>query len=232
MSGDWDTRRGDATRRSEPKAHVRKGNGARRLTIVIAAALTAVLAAGVVAYATDMFSAESTDAGPPPSAPASSAPSTDDKAVKEPTYPVDGVYQIQVEHSGMCLGTGPERGHEQRSILVQQPCEAAWPDLELVEIEDGRFTMTWKFADGWEMCLGVETPGTEAGANFSGYDCDTDERLVFQLKPQAGGLYQIRVPVGDLCMGVKERSAERGAALETTKCAKGQGSQLFEIIAA
>lgn len=217
--------------RDQPKAHVRRGSGARRTTIAVAAALTLVLAAAVVAYATDMFGGPSAEGAQSP--PVGTTSVADDKAEDKPLYPVDGLYQIRVEHSGMCLSTGPKRGDEQRTVLVQQPCEAAWPDLQLTEIEDGTFTIALMFDDrGWEKCLGVQAPGTEPGADFGGVDCGDSELLTFKLKALPEGHYQIGVPAGDLCMGVKERSAERGAPFETTKCDKDQGSQRFEIIPA
>lgn len=224
---------GGASVRDQPKAHVRKGDGARRTLIVTAAALALVLCAAVVAYATDMFGTPEKDAQPPPVETTSTTSLTDDKAEDKPLYPVDGLYQIRVEHSGMCLGTGPKRGDEQRTVLVQQPCEAAWPDLQLTEIKDGTFTIVLMFDDsGWEKCLGVHEPGTEPGANFSGVDCGESKLLSFKLKALPDGLYQIGIPAGELCMGVEQRSAERGAPFVTTKCDKGQGSQRFEIIPA
>ncbi|HEY1176747.1 MAG TPA: hypothetical protein VGF17_11360 [Phytomonospora sp.] len=218
--------------RGVPKAHVRKENGARRATVVVAGVLTLVLAGAIIAYATDMFGGTESDAQSPPAQTQASVP-TDEKAQDKPMFPVDGLYQVRVEHSSMCLGTGPERGEEQRTILVQQPCEEAWPDLELTEIEDGVFTVVLKFADrGWESCLGVEAPGTKAGAVFGPTDCKSSALLSFKLKPLPDGRYQIGVPAGTLCMGVKERSAVRGAAFETVKCDESQGSQRFEILPA
>ncbi|GIG65910.1 RICIN domain-containing protein [Phytomonospora endophytica] len=217
--------------RGVPKAHVRKRNGARRVTMVVAGVLTLVLAGAIVAYATDMFEAEGAGAQTPPDTTTQYSQPADDKAAEQPLYPVDGLYQIRVEHSSMCLGTGPERGEEQRTIMVQQPCEEAWPDLELTEIKDGTFTIVWKFADrGWETCVGVEAPGTQPGAVFVPTECKTSALLSFKLKALPDGFYQIGVPVGGLCLGVKERSAVRGAPFETTKCDKGQGSQRFEIL--
>lgn len=222
------TGHGGTPTRDQPKAHVRKGTGARRTTIVVAVALTLVLAAAVVAYATDMFGPTGESAQPPPVDTTSIA---EDKAEDKPLYPVDGLYQIRVENSGMCLSTGPKRDDEQRTVLVQQPCEAAWPDLQLTEIEDGTFTVVLMFNDrGWEKCLGVEAPGTEPGADFGGVDCRDSKLLSFKLKALPDGQYQIGVPAGELCMGVKKRSAERGAPFETTRCDEGQGSQRFEII--
>jgi len=227
------TGHGGTPGRDQPKAHARKRSGARRATIAVAAVLTLVLAAAVVAYAMDMFGPSGTGAQPPPVDTTSTTSLTDDKAEDKPLYPADGLYQIRVENSGMCLGTGPKRGEEQRTVLVQQPCEAAWPDLQLTEIEDGTFTIVLTFNDrGWEKCLGVEAPGTEPGATFGGVECGDSELLSFKFKALPDGHYQIGVPAGELCVGVKERSAERGAPFETTKCDKGQGSQRFEAIPA
>ena len=89
-----------------------------RVAVIGAGVLAAaVLAAGAVAWR-----AMRSDATGPAVPEQSTVEPTTAAPDGGPEFPVDGTYRLKVGNSGQCLGVGPERGNEQRTVLVQHPC--------------------------------------------------------------------------------------------------------------
>lgn len=160
--------------------------------------------------------------------PAAQAASPAPAAPPEDGYPKDGGYLLQAEHSDMCLSVGPLRGDESRTVLVQQPCEAAWPPLEITEKESqpGVFTFALAYGDNWRDCLTVD-----AAHRLTGVDCAKQPRA-FRLSRDAEGRFQISVPENDECLAIGGSSALRGAAAEATRCDEQSAAQRFRFIPA
>ncbi|GLZ76498.1 hypothetical protein Afil01_13050 [Actinorhabdospora filicis] len=195
---------------------------ARPLVLAVALLATALIAGAAGVYIGRTWRGARAEAAPPPTATAAEDPASSGG------YPKDGVYLLRAEHSEMCLSVGPLRGDEGRAVLVQQPCAAAWPPVEITERESkpGVFTFALVYGDNWRDCLTVD-----AGHRLTGVDCAQNHRT-FRLSSDDGGRFQISVPENDECLAIGGSSALRGAAAEAARCDERSAAQRFRFIPA
>ncbi|MFE2754108.1 hypothetical protein ACFXGA_19140 [Actinosynnema sp. NPDC059335] len=143
--------------------------------------------------------------------------------------PRDGIQQIRLAHTGLCVGEGPERANPQRIVLGQHDCATATPPTELERLADGTYRIKLHNAEYGLGCATVDYGGTHDGLLLAGDNCGAnraDQR--FTLEPANGG-YRLRsVPGAAYCIGVLSGRAEPGVQLVQTTCT-GQASQLFVL---
>jgi len=198
----------------------RSGAGSARTVAIAAGAVVVVLVVAVVVAVANSGSGDSP----------TSAPSTAESLAPQQDYPADGVYEVRVVHSELCVATGTEPGNPDRVVLVQRSC-AGKPNLRWENVDSGRFRVRLAEPDypGKE-CLAVDEPGTESGLLFAAWACDDVPQQVFGLKAVGGGRFQIAIPAGGMCVDVIGRDVAAGTQLDTEPCAEGVLSQQFQFV--
>ncbi|KOX26823.1 hypothetical protein ADK67_15055, partial [Saccharothrix sp. NRRL B-16348] len=178
---------------------------------------------------TEPSSPPTTTTTPPPPAPPTATTTTTVAAPQPPPArgPQDGIQQIRLVHSGLCLGEGPEASNPQRIVLGQHDCATAGPPTELERLADGTYRIKLHNVVNGLGCATMDYGGTRDGLLLAGDYCDDsrpDQR--FTLEPANGG-YRLRsVPGAAYCIGTLAGRTDPGVQLIQNPC-NAQASQLF-----
>lgn len=195
--------------------------------VAIAASVVALvlIIAFVIAMATN-GTGSGTVAG---AEPVSEAADDGSQAPDEDTpYPGDGIYTIQVSHTGYCLGTGEQTDGERDAVLIQTACKGAEPQIQLAETStSGTYLINLLYPkDDYTACLEVD--GKEPDNLLGPQQCSDDERQLFTLEPAGDGLFHV-ITAGGLCLDVRGQSADENAELGSAECSETSASQRYRF---
>ena len=144
------------------------------------------------------------------------SPAADEKPDSDAAYPKAGEYDIQVKHSGFCVGTDKQDGVD-REVLVQQPCKDVVPSISLKSTPvNGVYTIELSYKkDKFDACLAADSE--KAGDLLGPQQCSKGKDQQFTLKDAGDKSFNL-LTSGGKCVGVPEGSADSGAAFAVSEC--------------
>jgi hypothetical protein len=225
----WVTARSDLAASIEnPSAAVPAPGGRRRRRITVATALAglmAVVAAGLTAVIMR-------NSAPAASGAAAESPLVGGVVGAQSSADVVFV-RLQLAHSGLCVGLGPDESSDSgREVVGQYDCGSAVPPIRLDPAPDGTFRLLFYVPTRGIGCVTADDGGARSAVTLSLSDCAdrrTDQRFTLEpvIIPYSG--IRLRSVAGyGRCLGAYQSSTQPGVQLVQETC-DNLKDQLFHI---
>ncbi|MGH8875923.1 MAG: hypothetical protein ACRD0P_01035 [Stackebrandtia sp.] len=200
------------------------GAGTGKVVAIAAGVVAVVLIIGVV-IATIGGGSGTVDEGADKSSAKNSEAADDSKP--DASYPKEGEYEIQVQHSGFCVGTDKQDG-EDREVLVQQSCKDVVPKITLKTTPvNGVYTVGLSYEkENFDACLAADSE--KVGDLLGPQQCSKGKDQQFSLEAAGDKSFNL-LTSGGKCVGVPEGSADSGAMFAVSKCEKSAAYQRLKF---
>lgn len=138
----------------------------------------------------------------------------------EPRY---ATVRLELEHSGLCVGEGPERPEtDSRIVLGQYDCAQASPPISLDPAVGDAFRIFLHSPEHGRGCVTVDNDGVGPELLLAGAYCEDDllnQRFVFEPVTTPVPGYRIHsVAAPELCIGTYVDSSDPGTQLIQNPC--------------